>query len=197
MEYQLLLQRVSRKRPRKQVTFLDQPDAEIGNRSVTTEEELQALWYHKAELAHFKLDARDYVLGINTMQQETRGFERYDMERVQNKALAIKCTLLAVQQGLGPEEIGAIAQKCSSWAQNEAFKIGLNDYCQVYHPTALLVQSPPLPATTSLLPNALIDCPVNPLATPITTTSIGNKRSMERSVTGGEELQRRVRLRKF
>jgi hypothetical protein len=130
--YTGLTQKLARKRPRKQVKFSIEV-ATSDDCSGVSQEEIQCMWYQRTDLALFKLEARDYILGTNT-KTETRGFERYNVERARNKHLAIKCVLLATQKGMHEDQVGAIAHRCSEWSKNEAFKLGCQDYCVVYQP---------------------------------------------------------------
>jgi len=67
----------------------------------------------------------------------SRGYERYDLSRVQQKALTRKVILLACSQkvaiNLSADEMAMIARKSSSYAVQEAFVTGFQDYCDVYH----------------------------------------------------------------
>jgi hypothetical protein len=131
-EYTGLTQKLARKRPRKQVKFSIEV-ATSGDCSGVSQEEIQCMWYQRTDLALFKLEARDYILGTNT-KTETRGFELYNVERDMNKHLAIKCVLLATQKGMRDDQVAAIAHRRSEWSKNEAFKLGCQDYCVVYQP---------------------------------------------------------------
>mmetsp|Transcript_1748 Transcript_1748/g.4576 ORF Transcript_1748/g.4576 Transcript_1748/m.4576 type:complete len:252 (-) Transcript_1748:48-803(-) len=98
-------------------------------------------WYSKCELAEFAKQARDYVLGIddrwgNTDHfQCTRGFERYNIVRAQQKTMTRNIILLLMQQNsLSDEEKSLIANRSSAWAVEEAFFTGCRDYCDAYHP---------------------------------------------------------------
>ena len=95
------------------------------------------IWYTKPELAVFTKQARDHVLGLNNPSKDknTRGYERYDFERIQQKAMTRKVVLLLMQQKLlSDEEKSTIAHKASSWAVEEAFVQGCMDFCEAYHP---------------------------------------------------------------
>ena len=113
----------------KQTRFA--PDHEtIGTTAVN-----KSMWYHRAEIALFKLDAKDYITGrLNQHNNTTRGLERYDQERIQNKVLAINCTLHAIRMGMDPQKVANVATKLSTWSTDQAFQIGCQDYCEVYYP---------------------------------------------------------------
>lgn len=95
------------------------------------------LWYTKRELAVFTKQARDHVLGFGhrSIDESTRGFERYDFARTQQKAMTRKIILLLMQQkAFSHEEKSLIARKSSAWAVDEAFVRGCMDFCEAYHP---------------------------------------------------------------
>ena len=95
------------------------------------------VWYTKTELAVFTSQARDHVLGRGNrwMDQNTRGYERYDFARAQQKAMTRKIILLLMQQKvLSDEEKSLIAHRSSAWAVDEAFVTGCKDFCEAYHP---------------------------------------------------------------
>jgi hypothetical protein len=169
----LTLYMLGKKRPRKQVSFSEKP-AQLGERSVVSAEELQNMWYQRKEFAMFKLEARDYILGRDE-NMEARGFERYNLEWATNKSLAKKCTLLAIKKGMSADDVAMIAQKCSAWSQNEAFKLACKDYCEVYHPDML--------DGLSALPMARVD---------YSSTDISNNK---RTTDSAEQEGRRVRIR--
>jgi hypothetical protein len=129
-------------------------------RSETYQDLINDVWYTKNELAVFTNEAREYVLaGLRLRgngsssnhagdqrqhhQQKqsrlscecSRGYERYDFSRVQQKALTRKVILLAcsTKTGLSSDEMAMIARKSSSYAVQEAFVTGFQDYCDVYH----------------------------------------------------------------
>jgi hypothetical protein len=139
MEYyhELTHKVAGRKRPRKEVSFT----AEVATTTdasppIITEDEAARRWYQRIELALFKLDAKDFMLGIaNENNSETmRGLERYNVERVRGKTLIVKSTLRAIEKGITDEKLAILSQRCSAWSRNEAFKIGFQDFCEVYHP---------------------------------------------------------------
>ena len=121
--------------------------------SIITEQDAQSLWYQKDEITCFKLEARRYIFGqqqkhqqqqVEEEQQEeeeeeimtttTRGFERYDIDRVTNKALALKCTLLAAKEyGLRGDELALLSKHCTLSARRQAFWTACEDYCCVYN----------------------------------------------------------------
>jgi hypothetical protein len=173
-EYKALTHHMlGKKRSRKQVTFSEKP-AQLSERSVVSAEELQNMWYQRKELAMFKLEARDYILGRDE-NMEARGFERYNLERATNKSLAKKCTLLAIKKGMSADDVAMIAQKCSAWSQNEAFKLACKDYCEVYLPEMIGVLSD--------MPMAHVD---------YSSTDISNNK---RTADSAEQEGRRVRIR--
>lgn len=94
-------------------------------------------WYTKSELAVFTSQARDHVLGHGHrwLDQCTRGYERYDFARAQQKAMTRKIILLLMQQKtFSDDEKSFIAHKSSAWAVEEAFVTGCKDFCEAYHP---------------------------------------------------------------
>jgi len=104
-------------------------------KSPLSPEEVQNIWYQREELAFFKLAARKYLFGIDREEEESRGFEHYDdLERAREKALAIKCVLLAQDKGMKQDNLATIAQRCSESAVEGAFVAGCQDYCEVYQP---------------------------------------------------------------
>jgi len=95
------------------------------------------IWYTKLELAVFTSQARDHVLGFGhrSIDESTRGYERYDFARTQQKAMTRKIILLLMQQkALSDEEKSLIARKSSAWAVEEGFVRGCMDFCEAYHP---------------------------------------------------------------
>ena len=157
IEYERYVQKLGRKRPRKAVRFTE--EVYISSKSSCTVEELQNMWYQRTELALFKLDARDYILGVaNANNYETRGFERYNVERAKNKSLAIQCTLMAVKKGMKEEEVALIAQRCAERFRNQAFKLACKDFCEVYHPSKVGLLSN-LPAPLDLNNKRAAECP--------------------------------------
>lgn len=95
------------------------------------------IWYNRRELAIFTKLARDHVLGFSNPfdNETTRGYERYDIARMQQKAMTRKVILLLTQQKvLSDEEKSIIANKASAWAVEEAFEMGCMDFCEAYHP---------------------------------------------------------------
>mmetsp|Transcript_21149 Transcript_21149/g.44901 ORF Transcript_21149/g.44901 Transcript_21149/m.44901 type:complete len:260 (+) Transcript_21149:152-931(+) len=98
-------------------------------------------WYSKSELAEFTRQARDYVMGSDHQWGNadhsycTRGYERYNIARAQQKSMTRNIILLLMQQKtLNDEEKSSIAQRSSAWAVEEAFLMGCKDYCEAYHP---------------------------------------------------------------
>lgn len=98
-------------------------------------------WYSKSELAEFTRQARDYVLGSDNQWGNadhsycTRGYERYNIARAQQKSMTRNIILLLMQQKtLDDEEKSSIAHRSSAWAVEEAFLMGCKDYCEAYHP---------------------------------------------------------------
>lgn len=142
VDYKEFSKKLGRKRPRQAVRFSTEEDETIYQQQRELHEEVDRdvdaglLWYQRRELALFKLEVRDYVLGVTMNNQgiETRGLERYGLERVQNKRIALACTLLACEKGMTADEVAHVSRTCSSWSQDEAFKLACRDYCEVYHP---------------------------------------------------------------
>lgn len=94
-------------------------------------------WYTKHELAVFISQARDHVLGFGhrSIDESTRGYERYEPARSQQKAMTRKIILLLMQQKeLSDEEKVLIANRSSAWAVENAFVRGCMDFCEAYHP---------------------------------------------------------------
>jgi hypothetical protein len=125
---------------RRAVLFSERIDM-IGKGAANPEDFHQA-WYLKNELAEFKLQARDFILGIGNRweDQETRGFERYNAHRASQKAMTRKVTLLACsQKGLTHDDIAFIVSRSSSWAVKQAFLTACQDYCEAYCPEMVSV----------------------------------------------------------
>merc|ERR1712150_117433 len=72
-----------------------------------------------------------------------RGLEsRVSMERQRNKYLATRAIIKAQQRyENNPEQLAALASKCTAWAKEVALCTGYQDYCHVYNPS--LVQFVP------------------------------------------------------
>ena len=107
--------------------------------AIITQEEAIIRWYQQLELALFKVNAKDFMLGGYTYNpnnaETTRGLERYNVDRVMNKSLVVKTTLkAAMKKNISSETLANFAQQCSSRARNVAFQIGCQDFCEVYHP---------------------------------------------------------------
>ena len=109
----------------------------IIGRSNTYQDDIERSWYLNDELAVFKLQARDHALGRGHkwVDQETRGYERYNAARSSKKTMTRKVTLLACsQKGLSQDDVAKIITRSSSWAVKDAFLMGFQDYCEVYCP---------------------------------------------------------------
>ena len=137
-----LFNQVGTKRPRKEVRFIVD-DAESSSSSCDSKktegflslEETEATWYNSSDIAQFKLEAKYHITGnACVLGKESRGFERYTLERAQNKLLAIRCTLLAVKKGFDEENIMMVAKKGSSWFEKCAFLQACHDYCDAHQP---------------------------------------------------------------
>ena len=149
-----LIKQLGRKRPRKQVRFVvddDAAESSSSSSSTTTTtttpkkekktegflsaDEVEATWYQKKEIAKFKLEAKCHITGHESViGKESRGFERYTLERAQHKALAIRVTLLAFRKGYTPENLKNVAKQGSSWFQKCAFVQACHDYCDAHQP---------------------------------------------------------------
>jgi hypothetical protein len=95
------------------------------------------MWYTRRELAVFISQARDHVLGFGhrSIDESTRGYERYEPARTQQKAMTRKIIILLMQQkALSDEEKVLIACRSSAWAVEDAFVRGCMDFCEAYHP---------------------------------------------------------------
>lgn len=103
--------------------------------SKISKEDAKSLWYQHDEIRLSKLQARAYILGLPMKSETTRGLERFDRDRVENKALAIKCTLKASRCGYAGKDLANLAKQCSSSARQQAILTGCDDFCSVYHPT--------------------------------------------------------------
>ena len=125
---------IGMKRPRRSICFAEDASTTFERESVLSTEELESMWYQPKELHRFKRQVRDHILAIHIISEETRGLERYTIERSRNKQLGIKCTVLAYKKGMSEESISLVAKKCSSWFQKRAFVQAFQDYCEVYHP---------------------------------------------------------------
>jgi hypothetical protein len=145
-------------RSRKRVRFNDPHKVQASSApapSTFTEEDAQGLWFQKDEIRTFQLEARDYILGLPL--SETRGLERFDLDRVKNKELALKCTLKASRCGFDGEDLAAIAKECASSAMHQAFLTGCEDFCNVYRLLAEAVdlKSPSSDSEESLTNNLI------------------------------------------
>mmetsp|Transcript_1190 Transcript_1190/g.2586 ORF Transcript_1190/g.2586 Transcript_1190/m.2586 type:complete len:206 (-) Transcript_1190:66-683(-) len=112
-------------------------------------------WYSKRELAIFTKRARDHVLGFTHPSEEsTRGYERYNIDRMQQKTMTRKIILLLMRQKvLSDEEKSIIANKSSSWAVEEAFVQGCMDFCEAYHPQLTHILEQPSQEQTNIAKN--------------------------------------------
>ena len=125
-----LVNKLGMKRPRA-VGFSDDV-ATISSESKSCDE-IHASWYQSSELQQFKLEARNYILSVEGVE-DVRGLERYTLERSQGKQIAIRCTLLAYHSGMNEDAVCQVARQCSAWFQERAFVQGCEDYCHVYYP---------------------------------------------------------------
>eukprot|EP00980_Cylindrotheca_fusiformis_P005709 scaffold1192_cov58-Cylindrotheca_fusiformis.AAC.3 len=96
-----------------------------------TEDEIHRLWYQDDEIRILRKDARNYIRGKEVL--ESRGFERFDLDRVRNKDLARKCTLKAFQCGFDSNDLANLASECTASARQQALLTGATDYCIAYH----------------------------------------------------------------
>lgn len=125
------------KRPRlSKVHFSDASDMKYeDSHSPLSVEEVQHIWYQRVELAYFKLIARNYLIGVNRINEEARGFERLlNLDRLRRKTMAIKCVLLAQRKGMSAEDVATISRRCSEHAVEESFLLGCQDFCDAYQP---------------------------------------------------------------
>lgn len=131
------LRKIGLKRPRKQLRFCDQYTTYTEDRySPLTPLEAKNQWYQKEELAVFKMEARNYALGINREQIESRGFEKYAGIGPHNeKVLARKCVMRAIRQGMKDKEVANIANLCSKKTVQNSFWLAFQDYCHAYGET--------------------------------------------------------------
>lgn len=134
-----------RKRQRMQVQFSrDSLHCFIPSTNFPSDN-LRDRWYQRGELEAFRQLAKEYALGINQSEQEPRGFERLvgnPKKQSLQKTLAIRCVLVATQNGMKEDEIAAISRHCSSKFIEDAFWRGCEDYCHAYQPHMLgLLQS--------------------------------------------------------
>lgn len=97
-----------------------------------SQEEVPSLWYQRTDIKLNQMEARNHIL-FGQQLETTRGYERYQMDRVKNKALALKCTLLIAQQKtLSQEEIAQVAQECTAVARRQAVLTGAQDFFGAY-----------------------------------------------------------------
>ena len=132
-EYEKATQDRKRKRRLKEARFQE----EVATRRIgttTTEGEVNSKWYCRTDIALFKLDAKDHVLGRKANPETMRGFEHYRPERKINKKRALEYTLRAARMGMSEEKIATVATCFSEKAQEVAFKTGCEDFCQAYYP---------------------------------------------------------------
>ena len=125
------------KRPRySKVHFSEGSDTQHDDtHSPLSVEEVQNIWYQRVELACFKLVARNYLTGVNRIDEEGRGFERLlNLDRIRRKSLAIKCILLAQRKGMSAEDIAIISRRCSEQTVEDSFLMGCQDFCDAYQP---------------------------------------------------------------
>lgn len=113
------------------------PEEEASSSSSTNNSTIGLLWYTKQDIRNNRNQARYHALGLVTTregEETTRGFERYELDRLRNKSLAIKCILLVAQQPLRTEEeIAAVARECTSCARHQAILTGSDDFFQAQH----------------------------------------------------------------
>lgn len=174
IEKNIMSIRVGKKRPRSCISKSGDSSKPVrkvsfGNQEVRSEDvkhegmssENSNIWYTKSELASFARQARDHVLGCGHQwtDQCTRGFERYDFARAEQKAMTRKIIVLLMQQKeLSDEEKSLVATRSSAWAVDEAFVMGCKDFCEAYHPhmSHLLEQKQDCQADINSLPNTQI-----------------------------------------
>jgi hypothetical protein len=116
---------------RKKVCFSSVVSSSLASKKSYTNEDAERLWYQHHEITNFKLEVKRYIFGAHIF--ESRGLERHQSSRAQNKTLARMCTLVAFVNGYRNEDLAVISQQCSAAARDEAFAIACQDYCDVYH----------------------------------------------------------------
>jgi hypothetical protein len=131
----------------------------VGDNSTNTSSQ----WYKRSDLAEFKREARDHLLR-RSVSDETRGYERYSLERATNKKVAIRCILLAYQNKMGQEAVASIASQCSEGFVVSAFEQGCKDYCEAYHPD-LIHLVPKVSDPSEIMMGKLSACPSSPSLT--------------------------------
>lgn len=135
------------KRPRPSLRFSETVDTveidaiapakEQGEVSSSTDHDnSSSRWYGRSDLAVFKQQAQDHLLN-RSVTEETRGYERYTLERATSKKLAIRCTILAYRKQMSQEAVASVASKCSQRFVVSAFEQGCKDFAVVYHPELL------------------------------------------------------------
>ncbi|CAJ1929940.1 unnamed protein product [Cylindrotheca closterium] len=98
---------------------------------ITQEEALQ-LWYKRTDIKLNQMEARNHVLHGLPLE-DSRGYERYQLDRVKHKALAMKCTLLIAQQpSLTIEEVAQVARECTACSRRQAVLTGAEDFFGAY-----------------------------------------------------------------
>jgi len=129
--------KIDRKRSRK-VHFSSKPtNLHQLDREDDVSYSVDDFWYSRRELAVFTNEVRNHVLGFTheSIDENTRGYERYDYLRSQQKATTRKIILLLMQQKtLSDNEKSFYAGKSSAWSVKEAFVRGCMDFCDAYHP---------------------------------------------------------------
>ncbi|CAJ1954211.1 unnamed protein product [Cylindrotheca closterium] len=128
------LQSSSRKRRRVEAKVWF-PTEEVIERSPSlniTEDEWDNLWYEKDDIGIFRQDAIHYISGKPVT--ETRGLERFQPARAQEKSEARRCTIKAYRKGIRGDKLAEVVQIFTSNARSEAFVTGCSDYAEVYHP---------------------------------------------------------------
>eukprot|EP00525_Craspedostauros_australis_P014031 CAMPEP_0198114488 /NCGR_PEP_ID=MMETSP1442-20131203/5855_1 /TAXON_ID= /ORGANISM="Craspedostauros australis, Strain CCMP3328" /LENGTH=267 /DNA_ID=CAMNT_0043771805 /DNA_START=184 /DNA_END=987 /DNA_ORIENTATION=- len=88
-------------------------------------------WYSARDILSFRLHARNIVLFGNPNNEDTRGLERYDIERAQQKALYAKLITKA-SRAYPADKVAAIAHNLSTRSRELAAAQALQDLFQVY-----------------------------------------------------------------
>mmetsp|Transcript_11317 Transcript_11317/g.12632 ORF Transcript_11317/g.12632 Transcript_11317/m.12632 type:complete len:235 (-) Transcript_11317:104-808(-) len=142
-------------RVRRRVSFQSTEIVGI-SASEVLEEEYNDLWYQHSELVQFKDAARNLCrqirrseivedqplldtridLALETENSCARGLEsRISMERQRNKFLATRAIVRSQERSVNPDQLAALASKCTAWAKEVALCTGYQDFYQVYNPT--------------------------------------------------------------
>lgn len=121
-----------RRRMENHVWFPSEEVMETSPSMKITDDEWGNLWYQNEDITIFRKDALNYIAGNPV--SETRGLERFQSSRAQEKSEARRCTIKAYRKGIRGDRLAEVVQIFTSNARSEAFVTGCNDFCEAYHP---------------------------------------------------------------